>query len=323
MQRLWPAPLGGGDPASRREASSGATAADWRAASGDPELDALVRVAAAVAGTACATVNLLDAEVQCQLGSCGFPSGESPASESMCAAQLSSGQSVCTSDARQVPRYRDNPWVDGRRAAVRLYASLPLVPPGATRPLGTLCVFDDEPGALDEDQMARLEDLALAVTALLERRREARASARLADEADEQRDLAELVIAELAARSEELEERTELIETVLDTIDVAVVACGPDGRVTLFNRAAQRWHALGADPAVDPEQLAGRYDLFEADGATPLAPERVPLRRALAEGFVDDAELVIAPAGRPARSVVASGRACTAPTGARSAPSSS
>jgi len=318
-QRHPPAPAGARGPARRPGGSSGTTAADWRAASGDPELDALVRVAAAVAGTARATVNLLDAEVQCQIGSFGFEGGESPASESMCALHLPRAETVSVPDARRDPRYRDNPWVDGRRAAVRLYASLPLVPlvpPGAAAPLGTLCVFDDEPGSLDDTQLARLEDLALAVTTLLERRREARLSARLADEADEQRDLAELVIAELAARSEEIEERTELTETVLDTIDVAVVACGPGGRVTLFNRAAQRWHGLDADPAVDPEQLAGRYDLFEADGTTPLAPEGVPVRRALAEGVVDDVELVIAPAGQPARSVVASGRAMRRADGA-------
>ncbi|MEJ5943778.1 diguanylate cyclase [Pseudokineococcus basanitobsidens] len=311
-------PAAAGVPAPRRPADP-VTAGAWLTAGDDPEVGALVRVAAAVAGTPFATVNLLDGRVQCQLGSSGFEGGRSPAAESMCAVRLAEGRTVHVPDARRDPDYSANAWVDGRRGRVRLYASVPLVPPGPEggaagagpggSPVGTLCVFDERPGEIGAEALARLEDLAVVLTALLERRREALVSGRLADEADEQRELAELVIGELASRSEEMEERSELIETVLATIDVGVVACGPDGRLTLFNRAAQRWHALDADPTVDPEQLAGRYDLFEADGVTPLAPERVPLRRALAEGSVEDVEIVIAPQGQPSRRVLSSGRA--------------
>ncbi|MEJ5914436.1 sensor domain-containing diguanylate cyclase [Pseudokineococcus sp. 1T1Z-3] len=298
-------------PAPRTSREQPSRVAAWLGAGDDVEVGALVRVAAAVAGVPYATVNLFDGAMQCQLGAHGFEGGPSPAAESMCAARLPDCRTVHVADASADPGYSTNPWVDGRRAAVRLYASVPLVPPGGGAPVGTLCVFDVVPGSLDAAQLARLEDLAVGLVALLERRREAVVSARLADEADEQRELAELVMAELATRSEEIDERNELIEAVLASIDVGVVACGPDGHLTLFNQAAQRWHAMDADPTLDPEQLAGRYDLFEADGRTPLTAERIPLVRALHEGVVADAEIVIAPEGQPRRSALTTGRALT------------
>ncbi|WP_298990139.1 diguanylate cyclase domain-containing protein [uncultured Pseudokineococcus sp.] len=293
-------------PRTPRETS----AAAWRSAAGDPELAALVRVAAAVTGATSASVNLLDGSEQCELAAHEIVLGTTPVADSMCVVRIAEGRTVHVPDAAADPDYAGVPWVDGRWARVRLYASVPLVPTAGGAPLGTLCVFDDEPRHLTAPQLARLEDLALAVTALLERRREAQVSARLAQEADEQRDLAELVIGELAARSEDIEERSELIEAVLATVDVAVVACGPDGRLTLFNRTARQWHGMDVDTAVDPEQLADRYALFEADGTTPLVAERIPLVRALREGVeVAGQEIVIAPAGQPARTVSVSGRA--------------
>ncbi|MEJ5888781.1 diguanylate cyclase [Pseudokineococcus marinus] len=304
-----------GSSPGRPEASAPRTpgetsAAAWRSAAGDPGLEALVRVAAAVTGATSASVNLLDGSEQCELAAHEIVLGTTPVADSMCVVRIAEGRTVHVPDAAADPDYAGVPWVDGRWARVRLYASVPLVPTAGGAPLGTLCVFDDEPRHLTAPQLARLEDLALAVTALLERRREAQVSARLAQEADEQRDLAELVIGELAARSEDMEERSELIEAVLATVDVAVVACGPDGRLTLFNRTARQWHGMDADTSVDPEQLADRYALYEADGTTPLVAERIPLVRALREDVeVAGAEIVIAPAGQPARTVSVSGRA--------------
>ncbi|TNM64307.1 GAF domain-containing protein [Streptomyces sp. NP160] len=252
----------------------------------DDELQAVVRVAAAVAGVPFGTLNLIDADRQCQLTTTGFEGGDSPREKSMCALHFRDGAVVHVPDASLDPRYWRSAWVDGRLGVVRLYASVPLVT-AEGHALGSLCVFDTSPGELAPDQLARLADLGSVLLALFERRRRAR------------------VAAELAAQ---LEERTELAEAVLSTIDVAVVAAGPDGRLTLFNRAAREWHGEDADPSADPSEHAGRYDLFEGDGTTPMVRERVPLHRALAEGAVTGEEMVIAADGRPPRDVVASGR---------------
>jgi signal transduction histidine kinase len=203
-------------------------------------------------------------------------------------------------DARRSPEYVDNPWVDGRRANVRFYASLPLINPDGFA-LGTLCLFDVVERSLEPEQMARLEDLGVALVGLFERRRQARRNAELAVEAETQR-------AQWSLAARELEARTELTRAVLETVDVAIVAAGPDGHLTMFNRAATEWHGLPVDATLDPEEQAQHYDLFEADGTTPLAPHRVPLLRALRDGEVAAAELVIAPADLPRRRVLCSGR---------------
>jgi signal transduction histidine kinase len=259
----------------------------------DDELEAVVRVAAMVAGVPTATLNLIDEHRQCQLTTAGFTGGDSARSDSMCALRFQAGQFVHVRDARTDPAYRENPWVTGVLADVRFYASAPLVTPQGYA-LGTLCVFDSVPRELTGGQIERLEDLAGVILALFERRRQAR------------------VMAELAA---EAEARQRFTDTVLDTIDVAVVAADRSGHLTVFNRTARDWHGLDADPSVEPADFAEHYRLFRADGVTALPSEEIPLLRVLHGGTVSDAELVIRPDGLPARHVVVGGRALTAAGG--------
>ncbi|MEV4640058.1 ATP-binding protein [Actinoplanes sp. NPDC049548] len=259
----------------------------------DDELEAVVRVAAMVAGVPTATLNLIDEHRQCQLTTTGFEGGDSPRADSMCAVRFQTGEFTYVRDASRDPVYAANPWVTGLLADVRFYASAPLVTPQG-HALGTLCVFDSEPRELDPGQIARLKDLAQVILALFERRRQARENARLLAEA---------------------EARQELTDAVLETIDVAVVAADPTGHLSMFNRAGRAWHGLDADASVDPEELADRYRLFRTDGVTPLAADEIPLLRALRDGSVQNAELVIGAPGHGSRHVVASGRAMAAPDG--------
>ena len=214
----------------------------------DDELEAVVRVAAMVAGVPTATLNLIDEHRQCQLTTAGFTGGDSARSDSMCALRFRTGQFVHVRDARTDPTYRDNPWVTGVLADVRFYASAPLVTPQG-HALGTLCVFDSVPRELTGEQIERLEDLAGVILALFERRRQAR------------------VMAELAA---EAEARQRFTDTVLDTIDVAVVAADRSGHLTVFNRAARDWHGLDADPSIEPADFAAHYRLLDSPAGDEL-----------------------------------------------------
>ncbi|MDP9794770.1 signal transduction histidine kinase [Catenuloplanes nepalensis] len=287
----------------------------------DAELEAVVRVAALVAGVPTATLNLIDENRQCQLTTTGFEGGDSARDDSMCAARLPEKRTIVVPDARQDPVYRDNPWVTGRLAGVRFYASVPLVTPSGYA-LGTLCVFDDVPGDLDERQVARLEDLARVIMALFERRRETRHRADLAAEADKQAGEADKqateaekqrAVAQRALREAEI--RQQLLDAVLDSVDVAIVAADPVGRLSLFNRAAAEWHGLDADGTIDPDDFSDAYALFETDGVTPLALDHIPLLRALRDGAVDHAEILIRPPARAPRWVTATGRRMTGADG--------
>jgi GAF domain-containing protein len=175
----------------------------------DDELDALVRVAASVAGVPTATLNLIDENRQCQLTTVGFEGGDSARADSMCAIQLEAGAFIHVPDAREDPRYTNNPWVTGVLADVRFYASAPLVT-AEGHALGTLCVFGTERHELTAEQIARLKDLASIVLALFERRRQARRTAELAAEAAAQRQAIERAHAALADRG------TQLVATVAE-----------------------------------------------------------------------------------------------------------
>lgn len=133
------------------------------------DLDAVVRIASHLAGTPYAVINLIDAERQWQAAAFGVARGEVRREQSMCASAVVHGETVHVPDSSVDARYAANPFVTGELGRVRLYAAAPLVAP-VRHVVGTICVFDDRPGQLDADQIARLEDLARVVTALFEER---------------------------------------------------------------------------------------------------------------------------------------------------------
>lgn len=117
------------------------------------------------------------------------------------------------------------------------------------------------------------------------------------------------LVTELAERrkaEEALAREAEFSRMLLESLEEGVVACDGTGTLVLFNEAARRWHGL--DPATDPpEEWASRYDLFAADGVTPLPVDRAPLLRALRGEKVADAALTIRARGQPLRHALASG----------------
>ena len=136
----------------------------------EPELEAVLRVAAIVCGVGTASLNLLDSALQCQYVTAGFEGGLSPRSDSMCDITVTTATGQHVPDTLEDTRFATNPYVDGRYAAVRFYASSPLVTPDGYV-LGSLCVMDFVPGSLTDSQRGALQDLAGQVMALLERRR--------------------------------------------------------------------------------------------------------------------------------------------------------
>ncbi|MFS2021160.1 PAS domain S-box protein, partial [Massilia sp. CT11-108] len=82
---------------------------------------------------------------------------------------------------------------------------------------------------------------------------------------------------------QQLDEKQELLDAVLESIDVAVVACDAEGNLTLFNKKARTLHGLDR-ACVKTADWPTHYALYEADGHTPLAPDEVPLARVLRGG---------------------------------------
>ncbi|OUM45457.1 GAF domain-containing protein [Arthrobacter sedimenti] len=87
--------------------------------------------------------------------------------DSLCGQVFKYGRTVVVADCTEDPRFRANPFVDGRFGAVRFYATTPLLTKDGV-PLGTLCIFDEKPGNLTDQQAAGLETLAAQVVDVLD-----------------------------------------------------------------------------------------------------------------------------------------------------------
>jgi PAS domain S-box-containing protein len=108
-------------------------------------------------------------------------------------------------------------------------------------------------------------------------------------------------------RTRELLAEQHLKAAVLDSVEAGIVACDARGTLTLFNRAAVEFHGLPQEP-LPAERWAEHYDLYFADGVTPMGTQDVPLLRALMAEPVDNVEMVIKPKDRPLRKMLVSGR---------------
>ncbi|GII00090.1 ATP-binding protein [Planobispora takensis] len=83
----------------------------------------------------------------------------------------------------------------------------------------------------------------------------------------------------------EYDDGRRFLQALLDSLDVGVAACDPEGRLTVVNQPLRGGREQKPNLRVD--DLPQVYGLLATDGRTPLAPEQVPLARALAGESVD------------------------------------
>lgn len=121
-------------------------------------------------------------------------------------------------------------------------------------------------------------------------------------------------ISERRAAQAKLSQKQMLLDAVLASVDVGVVACDSAGTITLFNSAAERFHGVPAT-AVGAEGWGEAFDLFDADGVTRLDKQAIPLFRALSGEVVHDAGMTIVPQGQAPRFILASGQRLTGANG--------
>ncbi|WP_424447137.1 sensor histidine kinase [Microbacterium arborescens] len=135
-----------------------------------PDLQGIVRLAATVCDVNTAVINIIDDRSQHQIAAVGIEPAVCSREDSMCAAVIARPGRVVVPDARLDERFAQNPFVTGEIANVRFYASSPLVTPAGVA-IGTLCVFDESVGDLDDSAREALDLLAHQVVDLLELRR--------------------------------------------------------------------------------------------------------------------------------------------------------
>lgn len=136
----------------------------------NPGLQAVVELAARVCGTTHAAVNIITDREQLQLAAAGADPGACLRADAMCAVSIREAAPLLVPDARVDPRFAGSPWVTGAFGAVRCYAAAQLHAPNG-QVLGTLCVFDERPRELSDEQGATLQQLARLAVDVLELRR--------------------------------------------------------------------------------------------------------------------------------------------------------
>jgi GAF domain-containing protein len=144
--------------------------------------DELTQLAAELFRAPVALVSLLDDKRQWFKSRVGIEDTETPIEHAFCAHAIRGADVMVVPDARDDPRFADNPLVTGD-AAIRFYAGAPLIAPDGVA-LGTLCVIDRMPRQnLGVREKQILKRLAGFVMIELEYRRLAREAERQLGEA--------------------------------------------------------------------------------------------------------------------------------------------
>ncbi|MEY8879726.1 MAG: diguanylate cyclase [Leptothrix sp. (in: b-proteobacteria)] len=213
----------------------------------EPEFDALVRVAAIACRVPIALISLIDAERQWFKAGTGLPGvAETARDVSFCAHAVLADALFEVTDAAADPRFADNPLVTGE-PGIRFYAGAPVVLGDGYR-VGTLCVIDHQPRALDDTQRELLRCLAVAVARALEGRRAERALR-------QERERLANIIEGTGVGTWEWNVRTG--ELRINARYAEMVGRGPD-------EADRPSHVAAWRPHIHPDDLAHCKDLLKA-----------------------------------------------------------
>ncbi len=132
----------------------------------ESEFDSITRLAAYLSKKPIATISFLDGEYQFIKSRAGFSTEISSVEDSICQFAIKGSELLEINDTLEDARTRGMKCVTGG-SKIRFYAGVPIVNPEGYV-LGSLCVMDVVPGALDEQQREGLKILADQVMTHLE-----------------------------------------------------------------------------------------------------------------------------------------------------------
>lgn len=174
----------------------------------DEDYDAITRIASQICRTPISMITLLDEQRQWFKSAIGLSQRETPRNQAFCAHAIQTPHQLMeVPDARLDERFIGNPLTTGEPRIV-FYAGAPLVDESG-HALGTLCVIDNKPNKLTDEQATTLKVLARQVVTLLQLRR----SQAALKEANQK----------LQRLNEDLEDGNRVLQTVVDNCPAGLV----------------------------------------------------------------------------------------------------
>lgn len=136
----------------------------------ETDYDNITAIAAAICGTEISVISLIDDKRQWFKSNHGLEVKETPRELSFCAHAINDQENVfIVEDTRKDDRFLDNPLVTGD-PSIQFYAGVPLISDNGL-PLGTLCVLDQKPKSLSQEQIESLRALSHQVMNILNLRK--------------------------------------------------------------------------------------------------------------------------------------------------------
>ncbi|MES2615054.1 MAG: GAF domain-containing sensor histidine kinase [Bdellovibrionota bacterium] len=131
----------------------------------DPVLDEITKIASTMCQTPISLISLLDKNRQWFKAKVGIDIDETPRNISFCGHAIHEKEIFIVEDASKDIRFKDNPAVTGDLKVI-FYAGVPLTTQSGYS-IGTLCVVDNEPRELLQEQISGLKALAKLVVSYL------------------------------------------------------------------------------------------------------------------------------------------------------------
>jgi signal transduction histidine kinase/ActR/RegA family two-component response regulator len=136
----------------------------------EKEFDELTRLAAIICNKPIANITFIDEQTQWIKSSVGLEITCTDRETAFCNRTIQSKNILEIKDASLDPEFKNNPFVIGN-PHIRFYAGAPLITSEGYE-IGSLCVIDQKPGSLSEDQREALTTLSHSIISLLENRKQ-------------------------------------------------------------------------------------------------------------------------------------------------------